>query len=135
MQKIETDNRLIKYNCGISILKIWMVMSIVISHFFNSEFESKASRIFTIYGGTAVSVLIFISFLLANIADERNGITIKRRLYRLTLPHFFFSVLYFIVYNLMVTPTPEISKMREEGGKGLVMQLLFGAYLDPQCGF
>lgn len=111
MLKVEANNKTLKYNCGISILKIWMVMSIVVCHFLDTETAPKVSYLFTIYGSTAVPALVFISFLLTNIADERNFIKVLRRLYRLVLPHCFFSIFYFIVYSLVPTPTTAMAEM------------------------
>lgn len=136
MQKFEADNKTVKYNCGISILKIWMVMSVVVCHFLDRETAPKLSYLFTFYyAWPAVPVLVFISFLLTNIADERNITKVLRRLYRLVLPHCFFTVFYFVVYSLVPTPTATMAEMTEGGAKSLLKQLLSGGYLDPPMWF
>lgn len=120
----------LRYNTGISVLKIWMVMSVVVCHFLDTEQASAFSRIFTIYGGTAVPVLIFVSFILTNLAVKNDCARFIHRLYRLILPHVFFSILYFLIY-MFITPI--------SGGKplfkDLFLQLLFGADFNPPMWF
>lgn len=89
------------YNVGISILKIWMCMSIVICHFYDTSIHNTLSVFFTLYGSYAVPIFVFISFLLTDVG-KKNGIdAIKKRMIRLYKPQLFFSILYFFIYSII----------------------------------
>lgn len=119
-----------EYNTGVSVLKIWMAMSIVVCHFLNTECTPQLSHVFTIYGGVAVSVFVFLSFLYADAVYARNWEKIGRRLYRLLLPQCFFSILYFTAYSTILFPANDIVQ-GEVGLRSFFMQLFFGAALNP----
>lgn len=129
-QEKEMINKQEGYNMGISILKIWMVMSIVVCHFLNTEGASKLSHLFTIYGGTGVSVFVFLSFSLSEVVYIRNRKRIGRKIRRLLLPQCFFAVLYFITYTLIILPTEDVLQ-GSVGIRSLFWQMLLGAALNP----
>lgn len=120
----------IEYNTGISMLKIWMAMSIVVCHFLDTEFASKLSCVFTIYGGGAVSVFIFISFLLSDVKFTGSLKRISHRVYRLFFPQLFFAIVYFIFYTVVLSPTNDLMA-GDCDIKSLCWQLIFGTALNP----
>lgn len=118
------------YNVQISCLKIWMVMSIVISHFLDVE-SSKLSFLFTLYGNVGVPVLFLLSFYLNDFTQKK---LIIKRMERLITPHLFFSLLYFMVYGMLINPPSDVYA----GGdilSNLLFQICFGVSLNPPMWF
>lgn len=132
---MDKKSKIYKYNTGISILKIWMVMSIVVCHFLEVENAPAISRVFTIYGGMAVPVLIFLSFFLTNLGKRSDESKIIHRLYRLILPHVFFTLFYFVVY-MFVEPWGGVTKCSDQlRFKDFLLQLFFGSDINPPMWF
>ena len=123
---MKENRRVSDYNTGISMLKIWLVMSVVVCHFLDTE-KYGAIRIFTDYGGTAVPVLVLISFLLTNMAVNNNNNQIRKRLSRLFLPQCFFAILYFAIYKVMY--------MDKYNLDDLLWQIVFGSSINAPMWF
>ena len=129
LKTVLVENKHDKFNYGLAILRIWMCFEVVLDHFKNwngatAESLSWPFRMLLRYGEIAVPVFMLSSFVLTDMAKlSSDGERIKKRFYRLLVPHFFWAFAYFAIYKLLDVTT---GLNLEIGIKDLLWQLTFG---------
>lgn len=90
-----------KMNWGLSILRIWMSIEVVLSHFWDVGNEKQYLVLFKEARNWAVPCFVMISFFfserLIHVGDKKK---IYKRMYRLVFPQIVWTVIYSIPYYL-----------------------------------
>ena len=129
-----------EYDYGMAVLRIWMCFEVVIDHFYNrnlagegSQFNSVLMSTLLSYVKVAVPVFMLSSFYLTDIG-RISGSTdlIRRRFYRLILPHVFWAVVYYSVYRVLDW---KYNLQLEHGLKDLILQILLGHCINQSTWF
>ncbi len=94
------ENKLIRYNTGISVIRLVMSFIVVKDHFTvngNTVTQQLANKL----GALAVPCFVFISFYLAaEKLDNNNSDFLKKRLIRLEGPVIGWTIIYYLLFSL-----------------------------------
>lgn len=136
--KNNVNSKIDNYNYGLAVLRIWMSFEVVLVHFKNWNGASPQDliwpfRLLLRYCGIAVPVFMLTSFIFTDMAKlSIDNNKIKKRFLRLLVPHFFWSIAYFLIYKLL-------DKWKglslEKGFGDLLWQLVLGHSLNQTAWF
>lgn len=93
-----------EYHYGLALLRIWMCFEVVCYHFFNSDvvLHNPILKVIKIWGYIAVPVFMIMSFAMTDMAaTARSKEKVKKRFYRLLVPHIFWTAAYYLIYLLL----------------------------------
>lgn len=92
--------KLISYNTGISMLRLFMSFIVVKDHFAVNG-DTVLQVMANWFGALAVPCFMFVSFyLVSEKLDELNPEFLKRRFLRLELPIILWAGIYYLIYSL-----------------------------------
>lgn len=108
------------YNMGIALLRVWMCFEVVLCHF---RIWPNNEGIFYRYQVIAVPVFMLSSFVFVDINKliQKNGM--RKRMYRLLVPHLVWTCVYYVVCKMIDIKN---GSQLIQGKTDFVWQLLFG---------
>lgn len=92
-----------EFHYGLALLRIWMCFEVVCFHFFGADIVlNPITKMIKIWGSIAVPVFMILSFAMTDIAElAHSREKTKKRFCRLLVPHFFWTVVYYLIYLLL----------------------------------
>ena len=100
-----------EYNYGIGLLRIWMCFEVVLNHFrtwsgwpgvIDKSSIKGIEYVLYFYGKIVVPFFMLSAFIFCDILElVQNDNKMQKRIYRLLVPHVFWTVIYFIIYHLL----------------------------------
>lgn len=93
-----------EFHYGLALLRIWMCFEVICYHFFNGDvlLTNPLLKVVHIWGYIAVPVFMIMSFAMTDMAETAHSREkIKKRFYRLLVPHFFWTAAYYLIYLLL----------------------------------